>query len=56
VWAHSRTGRAERLVLARVVEARSLLRHVEAAVPGATIIVVALRAPAEVLRPRLQAR
>lgn len=49
MWANFRDAGAERLVLARVLEARSLLRHVEAAVAGAAITVVRLRAPLPVL-------
>src|SRR5262245_30176192 len=45
VWANFRASGAERLVLCRVLEDRSLLRYVEAAVPGAAITVVRLRAP-----------
>ena len=44
LWANFHAAGAERLVLASVLEARSLLRHVEAAVPGADITVVRLRA------------
>jgi len=45
VWANFQQAGAERLLLTRVLEARSLLRHVVAAVPGAQITVVRLRAP-----------
>jgi len=45
MWSNVREAGAERLLLERVLEARSLLRHVVAAVPGARITVVRLRAP-----------
>ena len=56
LWANFRDAGAERLVLARVLEARSLLRHVEAAVPGAAITVVRLRASLPVLETRIRHR
>lgn len=56
MWANFRVAGAERLVLARVLEARSLLRHVEAAVPGAAITVVRLRATLPVLEARIRHR
>ena len=56
MWANFRDSGAERLVLARVLEARSLLRHVEAAVPGAAITVVRLRASLPVLEARIRHR
>ncbi len=56
LWANFHDAGAERLVLARVLEARSLLRHVEAAVPGAAITVVRLRASLPVLEARIRHR
>lgn len=50
-----RTG-ASRLLLCRVLEARSLLRRITEAVPGAVITVVRLRAPLEVVQARIRAR
>lgn len=44
------------LILARVLEARSLLRHVVEAVPGAEVTVVRLRAPLAVLQARIRSR
>ena len=43
-------------MVCRVLEARSLLRHVEAAVPGARITVVRLRARLELLHARIRTR
>lgn len=45
LWSNFREAGAERLLLARVLEERSLLRHVEAAVPGARVTVVRSRTP-----------
>jgi hypothetical protein len=56
MWANFRDAGAERLVLARVLEARSLLRHVESAVPGAAVTVVRLRASLPVLEARIRHR
>jgi gluconate kinase len=56
IWANFRRAGARRLVVCRVLEARSLLRHVEAAVPGAQITVVRLRARLELLHARVRAR
>ena len=56
MWANFRDAGAEHLVLARVLEARSLLRHVEAAVPGAAVTVVRLRASLPVLEARIRHR
>jgi len=49
MWANFRQVGAGRLLLVRVLEARSLLRQVAEAVPGAEITVVRLRAPLAVL-------
>jgi hypothetical protein len=56
LWRNFAAGGAERLVLCRVLEDRSLLRHVEAAVPGAEITVVRLRVPLAVLHARIRSR
>jgi ribose 1,5-bisphosphokinase PhnN len=56
MWANYRDAGAERLLLARVLEARSLLRYVTAAVPHADITVVRLRAPWEVVEARIRYR
>ena len=56
IWANFRQAGADRLILVRVLEARSLLRHVANAVPGAEIIVVRLRAPLAVLHARIRSR
>jgi adenylylsulfate kinase len=56
VWSNFRATGAERLIFCRVLEARSLLRHVAAAVPGAAVTVVQLRAPLDRVRQRLRGR
>jgi len=56
LWANFRQAGAGRLILVRVLEARSLLRHVAEAVPGAEITVVRLRAPLAVLHARIRSR
>ncbi len=56
MWANVRQAGADRLLLVRVLEARSLLRHVVEAVPGAEVTVVRLRAPLAVLRARIRSR
>ncbi|HZO35031.1 MAG TPA: hypothetical protein VFB17_08140 [Gaiellaceae bacterium] len=56
MWASFARAGAERLVLSRVLEARSLLARIEAAVPGADVTVVRLRAPVEELHTRIRAR
>lgn len=56
IWSNFRTAGAHRLLLCRVLEARSLLRYVVEAVPGADITVVRLRAPLQVLHERIRAR
>jgi hypothetical protein len=55
-WANFQRAGARRLVVCRVLEARSLLRYVEAAIPGAQITVVLLRARLELLHARIRAR
>jgi hypothetical protein len=56
MWANFRQAGADRLIFARVVETRSLLRRVTKAVPGAQITVVRLRAPLAVLHERIRSR
>jgi hypothetical protein len=56
MWANFRQAGADRLIFARVLETRSLLRRVTAAVPGAQITVVRLRAPLSVLHERIRSR
>src|SRR5919201_6636840 len=56
LWTNYAAEGAERLLLERVLEPRSLLRRVVAAVPGADITVVRLRAPLPLLRERIVAR
>jgi hypothetical protein len=55
-WANFARAGVSRLVICRVLEARSLLRHIEAAVPGAQITVVRLQARLELLHTRVRAR
>ena len=56
LWANYRDAGAERLIVCRVLEARSLLDRVADAVPGAEITVVGLRVPLPLLHRRLRAR
>jgi Mrp family chromosome partitioning ATPase len=56
MWANFRQAGADRLLLVRVLEARSLLRQVVEAVPGAEVTVVRLRAPLAVLQARIRSR
>ena len=56
VWANFRAAGARRLVLADVVESRAQLDGVRAAVPGAEIVVVRLRASIETLAARVRER
>ena len=56
MWGNFRRAGARRLLLCRVLEARSLLCRVAEAVPGADITVVRLRAPRELVRARIVAR
>ena len=56
MWQHFRESGARRLVLCRVLEDRALLRHVQAAVPGADITVVHLHVPITALHARLRQR
>jgi hypothetical protein len=56
MWANFRQAGAGRLLLVRVLDARSLLRQVAETVPGAEITVVRLRAPLPVLHARIRSR
>jgi hypothetical protein len=56
MWANFQRAGAGRLLLCRVLEARSLLTQITDAVPGAVITVVRLRAPLEAVRARIVAR
>jgi len=56
VWENYRQEGAERLVIARVIESRDELAGYQAAVPGATITIVRLRASPETLGARLDRR
>jgi hypothetical protein len=56
MWTHFAKAGAGRLLLCRVLETRSLLDRIRAAVPGADITVVRLRTPLNVLRQRIRAR
>jgi hypothetical protein len=56
MWANFRQAGADRLILVRVLEARSLLRRVTEAVPGAQFTVVRLRAPLAVIHERIRSR
>jgi hypothetical protein len=53
VWSNFRSAGAERLIYCRVLEARSLLRDVTGAIPGAAVTVVQLRVPLGLIRQRL---
>ena len=56
VWANCRAAGAERLVLASVIESRDELAGYHAAVPGAAILVVRLRASVATLADRVARR
>ena len=56
MWSNFRSAGAERLIFCRVLEARSLLRYVTGAIPGAAATVVQLRVPLELIRQRLYRR
>ena len=56
IWQSYRAAGAERLVIARVVSSRSALDAYRAAVPGAVITVVRLRASPETLQRRVAHR
>jgi predicted kinase len=56
MWSNFRHAGVDRLIVSRVLEARSLLRHLAEAVPGARITVIRLRVRPEVLEARIRAR
>ena len=56
LWRNYSALGADRLVIARVIEARQDLDGFRRAVPGAEIVVVRLRAPLETLRSRVRQR
>lgn len=56
MWSNFQRAGADRLILARVLEHRSLLRPILEAVPGTAVTVVRLQAPLAVLQARIRAR
>jgi hypothetical protein len=56
MWQNFRRAGASRLILSRVLEDRSLLRRIRAAVPGAKITVIMLRARLSTLQKRIRSR
>jgi broad-specificity NMP kinase len=56
MWTNFRAVGAERLIISRVLEARSLIRRISDAVPGADVVVVRLRAPLDVVEARIRDR
>jgi chloramphenicol 3-O-phosphotransferase len=56
LWSNFAAAGAERLLLERVLEQRSQLRHVREAIPGAEISVVRLRAPLSLIEQRVRTR
>jgi hypothetical protein len=56
IWANYRAAGAARLIIARVVGSREALDGYRAAVPGASITVVRLRASPDTLRQRVEHR
>ena len=56
IWSNFRFAGAERLIFCRILEARSLLRYVTGAIPGAAATVVQLRVPLGLIRQRLSRR
>lgn len=56
MWDNFQRAGAGRLLVCRVLEARSLLSRITEAVPGAVTTVVRLRAPLETVRARIMAR
>jgi GTPase SAR1 family protein len=56
IWRNYHGAGAQRLLIARVLEARSELEGYRTAIPGAEITVVRLRASLKVLRARLRER
>jgi predicted kinase len=56
VWANFAAAGGQRLLPKCVLEQRSQLQELEAAIPGAEVTVVRLRAPLAVVEQRLQGR
>lgn len=56
IWRNYKRGGAERLLIARVIGSRDELAGFRAAVPGAEITVVRLRAPVRTLQARVRRR
>jgi hypothetical protein len=56
MWVNFRAVGAERLIVSRVLEARSLIRRITNAVPGADVVVVRLRAPLDIVEARIRER
>jgi chloramphenicol 3-O-phosphotransferase len=56
MWRNFRAVGTERLIVTRVLEARSLLTRIADAVPGAEVVVVRLRAPLDVIEARIRGR
>ena len=56
MWVNFRAVGVERLIVTRVLESRSLVRHLKDAVPGAEVVVVRLRAPLSVVQARIRER
>jgi len=56
MWTNFRAVGAERLIITRVLEARSLIGRIRRAVPGAEVVVVRLRAPLDVIQGRIRSR
>ncbi|QIS21002.1 hypothetical protein [Nocardia terpenica] len=56
MWENFRRAGAERLVLCRTLEHRSLLRSIEQAVPGAEITVIRLTAELGEVQARIRSR
>ena len=56
MWQNFQAAGAERLIVSRVLEARSGLRRITESVSGADITVVRLRAPLTVVHRRIRAR
>jgi hypothetical protein len=56
MWVSFRAVGAERLIITRDLEARSLIRRITDAVPGADVVVVRLRAPLDVVEAGIRER
>jgi adenylylsulfate kinase len=56
LWSNFSAAGAERLLLERVLEQRSQLRHLREAIPSSRVTVVRLRAPLPVIERRVRGR